>query len=355
MALIAGNQYRVEYNDITGEEEWRMSKIWVFITVLPMIWMAGNREKTIGDTSAYIANFLAMPSLIEDIPLYLSTVEKDWGFSVFSIIVKFVIGNNYVIYLSVIAFIQLFILSRFYRKYSSDFYFSVFLFVASADYYGWVFNGIRQFLAVTITLWATPSILRFHKEKNTKDLIKIVFIVLLASTVHRTALIMLPILFIVQGEAFSRRTMIAIVVAIVAVAFAGKFNSILLNIFETTEYAAAFSEYAGVDDGVNPIRVLVYSIPVIIALVNRRKLALCENTLIDLCVNMSILTAGLYLIGMVSSGILLGRLPIYCSLYNYILLPWELSVFLENARGISKMATIVGYIAYCVYAIGIIQ
>ena len=40
---------------------------------------------------------------------------------------------------------------------------------------------------------------------------------------------------------------------------------------------------------------------------------------------MSIISTALYLVSMVTSGIFMGRLPIYCSLYaNGILLPWEL-------------------------------
>lgn len=39
-----------------------------------------------------------------------------------------------------------------------------------------------------------------------------------------------------------------------------------------------------------------------------------------------IISTALYAISMVTSGIFIGRLPIYCSLYaNGILLPWELN------------------------------
>lgn len=39
---------------------------------------------------------------------------------------------------------------------------------------------------------------------------------------------------------------------------------------------------------------------------------------------MSIVSAGIYLVSMFTSGIYIGRLPIYCSLYSYVLLPWEI-------------------------------
>ena len=37
---------------------------------------------------------------------------------------------------------------------------------------------------------------------------------------------------------------------------------------------------------------------------------------------MSTISAGLYFVGMFTSGIMIGRLPIYFSLYNFILLPY---------------------------------
>lgn len=44
--------------------------------------------------------------------------------------------------------------------------------------------------------------------------------------------------------------------------------------------------------------------------------------MVNLAANMSIVTAGLYVVSMFTSGIYIGRMPIYTSLYSYILLPW---------------------------------
>ena len=45
---------------------------------------------------------------------------------------------------------------------------------------------------------------------------------------------------------------------------------------------------------------------------------------------MSVLTSCLYLIAMATSGILLGRLPIYTQLYQYMLLPYVIDKLFEN-------------------------
>ena len=44
--------------------------------------------------------------------------------------------------------------------------------------------------------------------------------------------------------------------------------------------------------------------------------------ILPICVNMSLLTAAIYLVGMFTSGIFIGRLPIYSELYDLILIPF---------------------------------
>lgn len=49
-----------------------------------------------------------------------------------------------------LAAFQLLVIVWMFRKYSEDYWFSIFLFIASTDYISWTFNGIRQFTAVVI-------------------------------------------------------------------------------------------------------------------------------------------------------------------------------------------------------------
>ena len=66
---------------------------------------------------------------------------------------------------------------------------------------------------------------------------------------------------------------------------------------------------------------------------------------------MSIISTSLYLFSMVTSGIFIGRLPIYFSLYsNGILLPWELdNLFTENSKQIVWLFMIIGYLGFYYY------
>ena len=66
---------------------------------------------------------------------------------------------------------------------------------------------------------------------------------------------------------------------------------------------------------------------------------------------MSLIASGLYVISKIaSSGILLGRLPIYFSMYNLILLPWLLkNIFKEREKNLIYYIMIVCYFSFFYY------
>lgn len=111
------------------------------------------------------------------------------------------------------------------------------------------------------------------------------------------------------------------------------------------------SDYKSIqDDGTNPLRVLVYAMPTILAFWKRKRIAQVSDNLIDFCINMSIISTGLYIISMFTSGIFIGRLPIYASLYGYILLPWEIeTLFADKTRKIIKICMIFAYLVFYYY------
>lgn len=302
---------------VCGVEEERYYWLFAFIVFLPIIIMAGLRGD-FADTFGYKISFNNLPSDFSEFGRYLETVKKDKGFSILAFIIKSVVGNNAVFYFVIIAFIQGLILLSVYRKYSTDYILSVFLFIVSTDYVAWMFNGIRQFVAVTIVFAAIKLML-------SKKYIPLLIIILFASTMHQSALLMIPIVIIVQGKAWNKKTLIFIFIVLLSILFLDLFTNMLDDTLQNTQYVNVVRDYKSwKDDGTNPLRVLLYSIPTIIAFFGRKKIAESDSKLINLCVNMSIVSTGLYVISIFTSGIFIGRLPIYASLFNYILLPWEI-------------------------------
>ena len=326
---------------INGRIEERWKPIPAYILMLPFIIWAGFRtDSVVGDTANYRAAFKEAPEIISQIPIYLESITKDKGFYFFTAIIKNFTSNS-VIYFLIIAVFQLSVLVWLYRRYSCNYWLSIFLVIASTDYMSWAQNGLRQFMAITICLLATPFVLK-------RKYFPAILIILFAATMHQSALIMLPIIFIVQGKPWNKRTIVFILAAFAAIIFVNEFTNWLDYVMQETQYANMVTDWTEwEDDGTNPLRVLVYSMPMIISIIGIRFIRENNDPMIDLCVNMSIITSGLYLVSMMTSGIFIGRLPAYCSFYSGILLPWEIENFFTNDS--KKLVMIVTVILYCAF------
>lgn len=232
-----------------------------------------------------------------------------------------------------------------YRKYSSRYLVSFFLFIASTDYISWMFNGIRQFLAVTITFIGIKFILD-------KKYAKAIILILIASLMHQSALVVIPFVFIAQGKAWNKKTLLFMIVVIIAVAGIGQFTNVLDSMLAETQYKNVVSDWQSWnDDGTNALRVLVYAVPSILALIGLRFIRNEDDKVINLCTNMSIVSVGFYIVSMFTSGIFIGRLPIYFSLYSYILLPWEIDhMFTKRSARLVYTVMVIGYLGFYLYS-----
>lgn len=328
---------------VQGKIEYRYKLLWAFLIFLPIIIMAGMRGD-IGDTWAYKDMFSKMPQGVSQISHYMTTVKKDKGFYFLSCVIKTLISADSKVYFGILAFIQGFCLILVYRRYSSNYMLSVFLFLASSDYISWMYNGIRQFTAVVIAFACISLIL---KDK----ILKFIILVLMASTIHQSALLLIPFAFVVKGKAWNKKTIFFIIMALIAVTFIGKFTNILDMVLAETQYKNAVNDWQQFqDNGTNVLRVLVYAVPTILSYIGKRIIWEEDNELINLCVNMSIVSTGLYVVSVFTSGIFIGRLPIYFSLYNYILLPWEIEhLFTKKSQKIVYLGLIGFYLLFYYY------
>lgn len=345
---ILGMFVQMQQTEVVCEKKvQRMQPIWAVVLVAPLVVWTANRGY-VGDTYAYMSYFSAMPDSFSGIAEYMATVNKDKGFYFFSVVIKCLIGSNVNIYLFIIAVIQAYLVFKIYRKYSARYVIAFFLFIASTDYISWMFNGMRQFVAVTITFIAFEAILD-------KKYLKAILIILFASIFHQSALLVIPFVFISQGDAWNKKTILFIVAALVAVTFVDQFTDVLENMLQETQYENVVNDWKmWSDNGTNVLRVLVYSVPTILSLVGLKYIKAARNPVINMCVNMSIVSMGLYIVSMFTSGIFIGRLPIYFSLYNYILLPWEIDhMFEKNSARLVYWAMVAAYLGFYYFQVAI--
>ena len=130
--------------------------IWpAILMVLPYIVWAGFRPD-FADTFLYRRGFLNATGGFGQAINVLFGEGKDTGYYAFVVIMRTILGDRDELYLLIIAAIQMLCMTYVFRRYSSDFWMCIFLFIASTDYLSWMFNGIRQFIAVTIIFAGFP-------------------------------------------------------------------------------------------------------------------------------------------------------------------------------------------------------
>ena len=330
---------------ILGRER-KVTKWWFAILVFaPLLIMSMTRSSAIGDTGVYIRTYAGLPSRFGEISGFYAKLNKDRAYYLLAAIIRCIVGSDYKIYFLIIAMIQAYGLIQIYKKYSPSYVTAIFLFVASVDYVSWMQNGSRQFVAVSICLLAADWIMK-------KKYIPALITVLIASRFHQSALLVIPMIFIVQGEPWNFKTTLVILLAVLAIVYVEQFTTFLDEALEETQYSNVVTDWQSWgDDGTNPIRVLIYSLPAILSFIGLRYIREENDIVINFATNMSIIAAGLYLISMVTSGIFIGRLPIYASLYSQgILLPWEIEhMFNQGSARIMKMGMILFYLAFYFY------
>ncbi len=330
---------------VLGKVEKRWEPLPAILLAVPYAIWAGFRTNGFGDTAAYRQTFLQAPSQLSELAGSIAAASKDKGYAAFEVIVKWIIGNSDVIYFLIIAAIQLMCIVIICRKYSCNYWNSIFLFIASTEYMSWCHNGIRQFLAVALIFAATDLLLK-------SKYIPLLIVILTAATIHASALLMIPIVFIVQGKAWNVKTLLCIIVTIFILIYVESFTGILEELLSNTNYSSMVTDWKEwQDEGTNPIRVLVYSIPMILSLIGYKQIRKLDDNFVNILTNLSILTSAIAMVSMVTSGIFIGRLIIYPAIYSsYLLLPWEIEhLFSKESAKLIRIFMVIGYVGFFYY------
>lgn len=308
--------------------------------VLPIVLSAAFRT-TFGD-QGYKIEYRIINWSFHDLIEIIKNGAKGPGYQVLVYLGTKILGNNAEVFFFIVAAFQMYSLIRLYRKYSLDLWISIFIFVTTGDYLSWMQNGIRQFIAVTLILLFSDWIFE-------KKYLKIGIIILIAGTIHTSALLMIPIIFIVQGKAFNRKTVLVSIAVILLLVYLEQAVPVVNELLSETEYSGAITDWqTSGNDGVNIFRVLVYSVPTILSLLGYRIIRDYDDNTLNILCNMSVVATLLYIIGMFTSGIYVGRLPIYCTLYaNGVLLPWLINNIFESRT--RKLVYIIMIPCYCMF------
>lgn len=335
--------YKINYIENRRQIRWGFA----LLTMAYIVIIIGLRSG-VGDTSAYIEMFNKAPSHFS--LSALDGYEKDQGYFALSILFKQFISSDYHWWLFVIAAVSGCAVAYTLYKYSENFFFSMFLFI-SMVHFVWMMNGIRQFIAVSILFANTRLLVE-------KKFLKYLILVLILSTIHITALIMIPIYFVVTAKPWGLRMWIAVAAVLVIGMSLDRIAANWSFLLEDSAYEGYLTE-AATSSGSNILRSAVAIAPPLLALVCKRYTDQArENRVLNISIIMSVLSAVIYLCSSFSGGILVGRLPIYFDMYNLLLLPWLVrNAFTKRSQTVAYMGLIVCYLAFfyskAVYGMGL--
>lgn len=306
-----------------------------------IIFFVGLRDSVL-DTYWYVGSFEAIPTDWSGIIAYSSKQSSGVLFYLLQGVFKKFISDNHYIWFIFLAMICCFCIFRVIYKYSIDFPLSMYLFIANASF-TWLLNGARQFLAVCILFTFTDWLIKGKK-------LRYIIVVLAMSLIHISAIFIIPIaLFVTSKKILGKRMYIFAIITVVGTYFAEPVIAVISNSIGA-DYNVALESGAG--SGV--MRLIVSSVPLIIVLFAHRLVKKNATPSIVISINMSFIGVCFYFASMFTNGILVGRMPIYFTLYNLYLMPWLIKkCFTKESSRIIWWLCIGFYLVYFYYQMNI--
>lgn len=278
--------------------------LFVFIIISIFILVSGLRAN-IGDTYAYIEGYEKLASFsgfTED--------AKDKGFTIFQLFL-YKISQDPQFMIFVTSFITQFCILYTLYKYRSYYELEVFMYITCGVFLV-TMNGIRQAIVGAILFFCTKLII------DGKFVLYSIITVIL-STMHASALIMIPVYFIARQKAWEKNTFIIIGVSLIGFIFFYEIMPAFFDALENTNYAQyeSFMDEDGV--GSSFMRVLVNAVPVVLSYMYRDTLKKVWPDS-DIFVNMSLINLIFTVFGLYNW--IFVRFQLYFQYYNIVLIPY---------------------------------
>ena len=320
------------------------SRFMLAVASITMICVAGLRHGYV-DTRAYREGFVSLdPTKILNIDFILNSEARDRGFTVLSAIIKCFTENSQAFFF-IFAIITVGCLFYGIVNRAPETTYAVFIFICTGCYLD-TMNGMRQAVVSAVLFAILPHLI------EEKKLVKYIIVVLLASTVHMTALIFIPLYFIMDAKAWSTKTwIIAGAVFPVFLFFTSGIGAGLANLFEGTSYGKDYGQMLiSANTSVNYLRFIVSVVPLVLSFMNRydeRK----NFLLYDICFNMSVVNAFAWLFA--TKVLYFYRLASFFQPYMILLLCMEIYCIEGNNKKLIKTASFILFFVWHAYSLNV--
>lgn len=304
------------FSRLMEEREKRLGSIFFTLTALIILIIIPGLRNNIGDTYVYVDIYNSLDNIktFEDL-----MGNKDVGYTIYTIFL-YQFSKNPQIMIFTTAFLTQIMYFLFFYKNKNLIELEIYIYIASG-YFLVTMNGMRQCFAAGIIVIANKYIIK----RNFK---KYFFMIMLASFLHQSALIMIPLYFIANMEPWTKKTWVMIGLATLGTFLFFELLPILEKLLEGTQYEHYVQVFQdGTEEGANPIRVIVAMVPLILAYIQREKLK--EHNYSKIFINMSVINL-IFMIFSLQTWIF-ARFTIYFNLYNCVLLPWCVKIW-ENKK-----------------------
>ena len=227
----------------------------------------------------------------------------------------------------------------FIRKYSCNLWLTVFLFIMVGGY-TFTMAAIKQCVAVAFCLVGVDRAIQ-------KKWIPFVLWVALGSLFHAYALIYLitPLLLFTPWTKLTYWMLAAFAAAGVLLQ---PMMGTIINITTMLGEGYSVEEFSG--EGVNPFRLLVVAVPVVLSFMTRKVIAQKNDRTMNLMVNLVTVNAAIMFVALFGTANYFARLANYFLIFQCITIPWLFSNFDRATRRWLIPAAVVCYMAYFYYA-----
>lgn len=292
------------------------------------------------DTATYILHFQESESIAA---FFARGGLLDWTGNPLSELYRDIIRSiteNYHIYFLFPALLSSFAVVKLFKKYSVSPAFSLLIFFSIGTYVMYI-AALKQCLAMFFLLMAIP----YAEERKYVRFYLLVGIAILFHT-HAFMFAVLPFLF---RKPWGIYTWVLLGASLFAIATYDMTLGAFMSFAQSIGLLVADIEVFD-DHQVNILRVLVYWVPTLLALVFRRRLFQNSTRTENLFANMSILSAFILTIGLREGANLFARMAAYFEIATAVTLPWMIrKLFTKQSERLVIVFASILYFVYFLY------
>lgn len=306
------------------------------IFIILMIISGFRSPSSIGDTFFYSHSY----RLLGTNPV-IGANSKDTGFLLIMILLNKISKDPQILIFFTAFITNLFIILTLYR-YSKPFALGVYLYFGTVLYYV-TMNGIRQSMVSAILFGAVRCIINNQWKRY-------FIIVILLSTIHGSALMFLPLYFLVRKEAWNRTFWAVLLISVMSVVAFRPMLGMIVQLLESTQYSNYGHDMVNNSSSTNVIRLFITLVPIVLAYLVKDEL---RNKWPESSIFIYMSLFNFIFMLLSTQYKYFYRLCIYFELYNLVLIPRLMYFYDKKTRMLLYAGIITFYFIFSWYQVNL--